>query len=252
MSIRLPAGWGVGIERQRFNTRERVQKALAALGNGFDWWYDWLHNSPAADDPRYIPMSYGHRVWDRPEDVERFRNKLVLFMNEPETPEVPSLTPQQAAQFTRRQLQAFWRYDISFTWAAPNSNVNLENIGWVYAYAEELRKVGIEAPPYWGFHLYTPQTVAEWNHLLHNLWTFWRQYGADRPVVITEVAVGTHLEAAPTIMALARELLEDERVLGVCWFSAGADWLWPGAQLVDTSDEEFRLTPLGRLFVSLK
>jgi hypothetical protein len=252
MAIRLPFGWGIGIEKQRFREAERIQKALAVLGDGFDWWYDWGHNSQAASDARYIPMSYGYRLRETAAEVEYFRDKMVLFMNEPETPLVPSMTPEQAALFTRRQIEALWRHNIPFTWAAPNCNVNDENIWWLYAYAEQLRRMGIETPPYWACHLYTPQTIQHWNHLLYNMWAFWKQHGHDHPIVITEVAAGRPLVAAPLIMTLARELLEDERILGVCWFSAGADWIWPGAQLVDTATETFQLTELGKRFVSLK
>lgn len=252
MVLRLPSGWGIGIEKQRFREAERIQKALDLLGAGFDWWYDWGHDSPLASDPRYIPMSFGYRVRETAAEVEYFRDKLVLFMNEPETPLVPSLTPEQAARFTQRQIEAIWRYDVPFTWAAPNCNVNDINLPWLYAYAEELRRIGLQAPPYWAFHIYTPQTIQHWNHLLNNMWTFWKKHGQGHPIVITEVAAGRHLESASLIMTLARQLLVDERILGVCWFSAGADWIWPGAQLIDTSTDEFQLTPLGRLFVSLK
>lgn len=248
----LPFGWGYGS-----NTRDpMVTQALLDQLNP-DWYHNWHFASWLGDgDEHFVPMSFSLHLTGT--KLDPCRNRCVLFMNEPEVKGVePDWSPQEAATRTFRQLNELWRAGFEFTWAAPNSNINGVNLDWIDLYARHLERQGISAPPYWAIHIYQPTNVSEWNYLVNRWWDWWGRYGKDRPVVVTETSAGDRADAAPLIMEKARELLDDERVLGVNWFSAlpyhhdanGTDW--PGLATVSDSGE-VTLTELGELFVSLK
>lgn len=263
MTLKLCEGWGLAVPMDYTPARpesvpsvvnyERIDAVVGLLEPA--WWYNWM----ATFYGRH-PVSWRPTVW----------RKLIEAGVAKDFPEYSWITlnePEQASQanFPRDEalLQVIHQVDImhslglahEFVIVTPNVNISTpEGLEYLDYVVRGLRRRAVHI--HLGVHFYV--RCQEWFDLaLKRFWSWYEDLGWQVPVVFTEAGVppGEPLSVALDMMPRFRELLDDERVLGMAWYGAFPTIMPEGAYhglLQREGDDRWGLNELGKLWRSVR
>lgn len=229
-------------------------------------WMDWSY-LPITPSDVYTPMLWTGNDAGLSGAVnylaEHPTGETILLWNEPERPEQANMSPEKARIWTQRFLREMWDTGVEFQWAAPGISINMQDydgLAWLTEYVRLMRRTGISRPSYWHIHSYRANTVNQLLCAWDNWLEWWKAWGKDAPVVISEVCAENALvDQQKRIMDACRELLrlgQNGGAIGVYWFATHPTNVvhWPNAYLCELSSEgtDMQLTELGRHWIGLK
>ncbi len=259
MSLKRPRGWGCGVSLEFWaDGKEHLLPGLLAQLQPA-WWYNWSPFLGLPDAyPDYIPM-----IWDGSELArEQTRATLLarpdyvwLLMTEPHSIDQANKSPAEVFAITKQFLLLADETEASGQYASYGVDMTAAGIRWAEEYARLHRQhFHHRAHSYLHWHVYADD-ANEWNDMWTRFDAWYDVWGANAPVVISEVgARDQDLDKQKRIMDLARwKLMFDDRIVGMAWFSTASSIKYQAASLArfNVATETMELTPLGEYWRSL-
>lgn len=243
-------GFGVGLPHQwaeDVGDLGYYARALAAL-DGADWWLNWFYYDvtdpalAAVETPPRIRMKYAMCIDEHANPAMLKSRETVgpwLIGNEQARKDQADIAPDKAAEFSR-----FWADMAMGAWAAPGELLGVpETYQWLDGFFAARGEIGAYAHA----HCF-PHTVAQLRGLVDDFKRRMKNYGYDRPLILSEVCSSDpSLSMQMAIMDEVRHMIADGSLIAAAHYSSRDPFRYFSA--ADLLDANGALTQLGKYYV---
>lgn len=193
--IRRPYDWSVCLPSQEWAAAGDwvVQKTLELLQP--DHWHSW-GNWPDSGYPGRIPAIFSTQYFDKDRVRRLMEAENGLFwmtVNEPEMPFQCNEDEEAIADLTCDLIDIGREADTEWQWGSPSVTLTADggSIGglrWLTEWNKIMRRRrGVAKPFAWMIHPYNSGSVSAFHASMDAWWEWYRVWGNNTPVVISEV-----------------------------------------------------------------